>query len=688
MNYNKDKYTRKTKEDHLNDYFDQLAESILKLYDKREQIDWEKPWKCADSIGGLLQPFNGLRNTPYKGKNNFKIIVTALANGYQDPRWITACQAKDEGGHVKKGEKATKIAFYKFYDDVPDLDENGNERFDENGEKILKRVKLNYPVFQTYNLFNVEQCEGFRENSILTKPYKPINLPEEQSIINEKAEHYIRALKEEKGLKIFHGGDQAAYLSNSNSITVPLRNYFSSSEDYYHTVFHEISHWTKENVERKYAFNRGSEEFVADIGGFLICRECNLVDQKAMNNLISYLDSWSKDIYTESQNSDNRKLFKENIIGALKDAYDAEKFISTTVREYELKHENEPQYLQENERIYLSGVNTDEQKQYVVDNLAILDEESQKYFITNTHDITVFHGYIADYDNVLKKFKLTNHIQNHNELANSEALFFETNKSKDEIKNSMEKESNAPSDGCSYDLCNSSNFIKYSSFVSIKKFEQLLENEFIKKNMKFHKFPTETIKEFTESFFQLQNEYINSKFAEKYDPEFWLRNPNVAAKAITDIGWNKTYDNYCNKYYPKPDNITESIFSKPSPPWLDRDIIGAAFEKYNSIYQTSKVDNTDLSFDGNKINKVITANDIVDFERVYNVKVTIGNFAVIQKNSFEGNNKIIANKFAEIKNIFNQNASEEIFTLNEENRKICNKHELDKLQQRKTHYRR
>ena len=44
------------------------------------------------------------------------LISSSYAKGYEDNRWVTFNQAKENGWSVRKGEKGTPIEIFKFYD--------------------------------------------------------------------------------------------------------------------------------------------------------------------------------------------------------------------------------------------------------------------------------------------------------------------------------------------------------------------------------------------------------------------------------------------------------------------------------------------------------------------------------------------------------------------------------------------
>ena len=67
---------------------------------------WQKPWESAG------MPFNPTTDKAYRGGNAVHLMATGLAQGYEDPRWMTYKQAAENGWQVRKGEKGTHIEFW------------------------------------------------------------------------------------------------------------------------------------------------------------------------------------------------------------------------------------------------------------------------------------------------------------------------------------------------------------------------------------------------------------------------------------------------------------------------------------------------------------------------------------------------------------------------------------------------
>ena len=88
---------------------DAVAGRIIELLDQGQLPPWEKDWR--DSTNGT--PRNAVSMKPYRGVNRWMTLLTHMAMGYQDPRWLTYRQAEALGGHVRRGERSTEIVFWK-----------------------------------------------------------------------------------------------------------------------------------------------------------------------------------------------------------------------------------------------------------------------------------------------------------------------------------------------------------------------------------------------------------------------------------------------------------------------------------------------------------------------------------------------------------------------------------------------
>jgi len=178
-------------------------------------VPWRRPWSSA----GL--PRNLVSKKPYRGINYFLLS----ASKFVSPLWLTMRQAKELGGSVSRGEQSTIVIFWK-------VDEQPDEEVTEANDKTLRRFLLRY-----YRLFNLEQCELpadvlDRLPKIETHEHDPI----------DAVELAIANMPQRPDLQT--AGSKAFYSSLSDRVTMPPRELFTSAEEYYATLLHELTHST------------------------------------------------------------------------------------------------------------------------------------------------------------------------------------------------------------------------------------------------------------------------------------------------------------------------------------------------------------------------------------------------------------------------------------------------------------
>lgn len=259
--------------------YQELANKFAELIEKNE-APWQKSW----SSNGFL-PFNIKTGKEYNGMNMLNLIDIATEKGYEDNRWLTFLQAGEQNAKVRAGEKGTPIMYLQTTETRKEINE-------ETGEEIVVTEKLEKPRAVWSIVFNAEQCEGLPAYEPKKLDFNPIERAEE--ILNNS------------GAKIKHKAQDRAYYSPvTDTITLPLKEQFVSSEEYYRTALHELGHWTghssRNNRNMSGTFGTESyakEELVAEITSFLVGTQCGLGHEPDKNN-IAYLKSWSKAIRDE-----------------------------------------------------------------------------------------------------------------------------------------------------------------------------------------------------------------------------------------------------------------------------------------------------------------------------------------------------------------------------------------------------
>lgn len=263
------------------DLYRDITDRILGILD-RGVVPWRTP---IHRQGGDGWPKNLATDKRYRGINVFLLAVTAWEHGYGSDYWLTFRQAKQRGGAVRKGEKASLVTFWKLY--AKKDAESGEER------------KL--PVLRHYNVFNAEQCEGVEvPNTAPTdhdaQPFEPLTACE--AIVAGYA----------NGPAIEHRAGTARYLPSRDQVQIPVPLAFEDRESYYAVLFHELVHSVGHTSRLNRCFDGpdggpapfgsaeyGKEELVAEMGAAFLAAVGG-ISPPTIEQSASYIDNWKKQI--------------------------------------------------------------------------------------------------------------------------------------------------------------------------------------------------------------------------------------------------------------------------------------------------------------------------------------------------------------------------------------------------------
>jgi antirestriction protein ArdC/phage/plasmid primase-like uncharacterized protein len=241
---------------------------------------WQKPWDSEPAASRL--PTNPVTGNRYKGVN----ALYLMAQGHEDPRWLTYKQAESIGAQVRRGEKGTPIQYWKFSEERARQDDDGRPVLDDSGKLEKYTVKLERPALFMATVFNASQIDGLPGIERRAQRWEPL----------ERAESLIQAC----GPQIQHGaGDRAFYRPSSDTIHLPERESFPSQDRYYATVLHELGHWTGHpaRLARDLEHPFGSEgyareELRAEIASMLMGEELGIGHDPSQH--AAYVGSWIK----------------------------------------------------------------------------------------------------------------------------------------------------------------------------------------------------------------------------------------------------------------------------------------------------------------------------------------------------------------------------------------------------------
>lgn len=270
------------------DVYTRVTDKIIADLEKGE-LTWRKPWSAGHLAGRIERPLrhNGI---PYQGINIILLWAAAAAREFTAPLWMTYKQAKQLGGHVRKGAKGELVVYADTFTKT-ETDDAGRE------------YEQNIPFMKGYTVFNVEEIEGLPAHFYARA--EPVN-PDIERI--ESAERYFSAT----GATIRHGGDRAYYAIGSDYVQMPPFETFRDAESYYATLAHELTHWTRHpsRLDRDFGRKRfgdegyAREELVAELGSAFLSADLGLTPETREDHA-AYIGSW-----LEVLRNDKRFIFQ------------------------------------------------------------------------------------------------------------------------------------------------------------------------------------------------------------------------------------------------------------------------------------------------------------------------------------------------------------------------------------------
>jgi len=216
----------------------------------------------------------------YRGINIFLLAF----QGYGSRYWLTYRQAQALGGNVKKGERGSKVVFWK-------IGEYEKENAETAEIETHKSILLRY-----YTVFNLDQCDGIKS-------------PEADPNIHpiEQCESIVRSMPNPPA---FEQDAQACYRPSIDTIGMPARSAFHSAEEYYSTLFHELTHSTghpsrlsREVIMKHNPFGSedySKEELVAEMGAAMLCGVAS-IESQTLDNSAAYLQTWISRLKSDSR---------------------------------------------------------------------------------------------------------------------------------------------------------------------------------------------------------------------------------------------------------------------------------------------------------------------------------------------------------------------------------------------------
>jgi antirestriction protein ArdC len=240
---------------------------------------WRKPWSTE-------APKNLISGKSYRGINVFLLS----ASGFPRPEWLTYNQATKLGATVKAGERSHMVVYWNI----------GEEKLNAKTGKLSKPFLLKYS-----RVFNISQCvhggmplaEKLGLGSIKGNAIGSI----------ESCDAIVCGMPSRP---VIRDASHAFYSPSTDQVGIPDESMFHSAEEFYSTLFHELTHSTSHHTrvgrpEVLESVRFGSptyskEELVAEMGAAMLCGVAGIAPA-IVENSAAYLASWIKALRGDSK---------------------------------------------------------------------------------------------------------------------------------------------------------------------------------------------------------------------------------------------------------------------------------------------------------------------------------------------------------------------------------------------------
>lgn len=238
--------------------YDQITDRIIETIKSEGAVPWRKPWRTES-------PRN-IRGNAYRGINRLVLAIQP----YSDPRWMTFRQIRDQGGHVRKGEKGAPIILWRELE------------VDSTPGKVL--------LARSYSVFNAEQTVGLELSAMSHS---------ETATVTSSVENLARNLSPAVGMR---RGNAALYSPTEDVIEMPYPELFETHGAYEQTMAHELIHATghvarlnRKEVNDPIRFGSSQyakEELVAELGAAFLTAELGIACD--LGQSAAYVGGWLK----------------------------------------------------------------------------------------------------------------------------------------------------------------------------------------------------------------------------------------------------------------------------------------------------------------------------------------------------------------------------------------------------------
>jgi len=295
------------------DIYKMVTDKVISMFKDAKASDYHRAWKDD----AFFIPLNYDSKKPYRGVNRLLLEENIGIIG-SNPYFLTFKQIKKHGGKLKKGSKGYEVIYYTFIYSVPAAPNRKAFKTTEIADVIAHLQKYNLPdsvvkrvpLLRYYRVFNGKDVEGidFKLQEVKIGRAVPDSASE-----NEAAQLIVENYPNPPAIK--HGGNKAYYERIQDLVRMPKVEQFDSVNDYYRTLFHELTHSTRHENRlnrEKISFRFGDtgyakEELVAEFGAVFLSAWAGILWYNNKNHA-AYLKGWNNVI--EEAENDNKFIMQ------------------------------------------------------------------------------------------------------------------------------------------------------------------------------------------------------------------------------------------------------------------------------------------------------------------------------------------------------------------------------------------
>jgi len=259
------------------DVYQTVTDAIVARLEAGGLPPWRQPWQSGHAAGPVCRPLRH-NGTPYQGVNILWLWMAAEARGFGNPYWLTYNQARELGGHVRKGEKSTAVVYASTFT---------KKEAAADGTTAERRI----PFLKTYAVFNAAQCDGLPAHY-----YQPATVP----AVKVDPLPAVLDFAGHTGADVREAGDRAFYSPAGDYVQMPAAAAFESPEAHAGTLVHELAHWTghASRLARDFSGRFGTEayaaeELVAELAAAFLAADIGFEPQPREDHA-AYLATWLK----------------------------------------------------------------------------------------------------------------------------------------------------------------------------------------------------------------------------------------------------------------------------------------------------------------------------------------------------------------------------------------------------------